>query len=260
MTPAATPPTATALQAGLTEPDPATRLQAALAAGMRPDPDFVDVLIQRCGVEPDFYVRDMLTWALTRHPRALTVPQLVDELGRDATQPRSQALHTLSKIGDRGAWPAVTTELLHDHDDEVARAAWRAAVVLVPDGRERELARELTAELGQGGRERQLSLSRALATLGDPARGPVSDAAAQGDERVRAHALVTERFLDDPEESFESAVHEAQRIMALAGAPRVSGTAPESSTPDEPDGRLTGGEGSSRRSDPTAGRETRLPE
>ena len=84
MTPAATPPTATALQAGLTEPDPATRLQAALAAGMRPDPDFVDVLIQRCGVEPDFYVRDMLTWALTRHPRALTVPQLVDELGRDA--------------------------------------------------------------------------------------------------------------------------------------------------------------------------------
>lgn len=43
-----------------------TRLKAALAIGTRPQPGVVDVLVARCAVEPDFFVRDMLTWALTR--------------------------------------------------------------------------------------------------------------------------------------------------------------------------------------------------
>lgn len=154
------------------------RLRAAMAVGTAPDPRFVDKLVERCAVEPEFFVRDMLTWALTRHPVPLTLPLLVREVRSEQAQARSQALHTLSKIGDRRAWPVITRALLTDADDEVARSAWRTAVVLVPEGEESALAVVLATQLGRGERETQLSLSRALVALGEvivlgPARGDV---------------------------------------------------------------------------------------
>ncbi|GAA3286334.1 HEAT repeat domain-containing protein [Dactylosporangium vinaceum] len=191
------------------------RVRAALAVGTAPDPAYVDRLIERCAVEPDFYVREMLTWALIRHPADLTVPRLVAELRSDRSQARSQALHTLSKIGDRAAWPAITPELLACADDEVARAAWRAAVALVPEGAEPELARRLVSQLGRGDRELQLSLSRALAGLGETILPAVRAAQAAGDARVRRHALATERLLHDPDAGFELAINEAKRVDAL---------------------------------------------
>lgn len=143
------------------------RLRAAMAVGTAPDPRFVDKLVERCAVEPEFFVRDMLTWALTRHPVSLTLPLLVREVRSEQAQARSQALHTLSKIGDRRAWPVITRALLTDADDEVARSAWRTAVVLVPEGEESALAVVLATQLGRGERETQLSLSRALVALGE---------------------------------------------------------------------------------------------
>jgi hypothetical protein len=191
------------------------RLRAAMAVGTRPDPRLVDTLVQRCGVEPDFSVREMLTWALTRHPAAVTVPLLVAELRSERAQARSQALHTLSKIGDRRAWPAITRALLADADDEVARSAWRAAVVLVPSGAEAELGRVLATQLGRGGRETRLSLSRALIALG--AEIAVRAAMTDADPRVRQHAIATERLARDPDAGFELAIEEAKRIVALGG-------------------------------------------
>jgi HEAT repeat protein len=192
-----------------------TRLQAALAAGTAPDPRRVEGLVERCGVEPDFFVRDMLTWALVRHPAEVVVPRLITELTSENAQARSQALHTLSKIGDPAAWPAITRELLHDPDDEVARSAWRAAVVLVPAGQEPALARSLAGAWGRGDRAVQLSMSRALTALGEASRPVVAEAAARGE----VHAVATLRLLDDPDASFEAALHEARRIVALTGAP-----------------------------------------
>ncbi|MCZ9339899.1 HEAT repeat domain-containing protein, partial [Streptomyces sp. TRM76130] len=145
------------------------RLRAALAVGTAPDPRYVDPLVERCATEPEFFVRDMLTWALTRHPVSLTLPALLREVRSGRARARSQALHTLSKIGDRRAWPAITRDLLTDADAEVARSAWRAAVVLVPEGEEPGLASVLVTRLGWGGRETRLSLSRALAELGEAA-------------------------------------------------------------------------------------------
>ncbi|MQY06962.1 HEAT repeat domain-containing protein [Actinomadura macrotermitis] len=205
----------TRIQQGLEHSDSSVRLRAAMAAGTAPAPGLVGTLIERCAVEPDFFVRDMLTWALTRHPAALTVPGLVAELRAERAQARSQALHTLSKIGDRRAWPAITPELLADADDEVARSAWRAAVVLVPEGGEPALAAALAAQLGRGGRATRLSLSQALIALGE-AGAPVLRAAATGpDPRVRRHAIATERLACDPEAGFEAAIEEAKRLVAL---------------------------------------------
>ncbi|MGW4674923.1 HEAT repeat domain-containing protein [Streptomyces sp. NPDC004324] len=200
---------------GLTDGRSAVRLRAALEAGTAPDPRFVGGLVERCAVEPDFFVRDMLTWALTRHPVSLTLPALVRELGSERPQARSQALHTLSKIGDPRAWPAITPALLRDADDEVARSAWRAAVVLVPEDGKPALAEALATRLGHGGRETRLSLSRALVALGEAVLPALRAAGTAADPRVRVHALATQELLRDPDTGFESAIEEAKRVVAL---------------------------------------------
>ncbi|MEU1870072.1 HEAT repeat protein [Streptomyces ambofaciens] len=194
------------------------RLRAALALGSAPDARFVDKLVERSAIEPEFFVRDMLTWALTRHPVSLTLARLVGEVRSESPQARSQALHTLSKIGDRSAWPAVTRVVLTDADDEVARSAWRAAVVLVPEGEETALAAVLATQLGRGGRETQLSLSRALVALGESVTEVLDAATAAPAPQVRAHALVTRRLLRDPDAGFASAIEEAKRVVALGGS------------------------------------------
>ena len=200
----------------LTADNSSTRLNAALAIGSNPEPGLIDTLVARCAVEPDFYVRDMLTWALTRFPSELTVPRLIVELRSEDAQARSQALHTLSKVKDFGAWPAITRSLLRDSDDEVARSAWRAAVVLVPHAEKKDLAEELATQFGRGNRDMQLSLSLALIALGVEVVEPVlRKATASTDPRVHAHGRATERLLADPNASFELAVHEAKRVFVL---------------------------------------------
>jgi hypothetical protein len=124
-------------------------------------------------------------------------------------------LHTLSKIGDRQAWPAITRALLTDADDEVARTAWRTAVVLVPDGAQRELAEVLATQLGRGGRGVQLSLSRALIGLGEVSTPLLLAAMTDPEPRVRRHAIATEALSRDPDAGFELAIEEAKRTAAL---------------------------------------------
>ncbi|WFB11283.1 HEAT repeat domain-containing protein [Streptomyces sp. LX-29] len=194
------------------------RLRAALAVGTNPDPAFIGKLIERCAREPEFSVRETLTWALTRHAASMTVPLLLDEVRSERAQARSQALHTLSKIGDRRAWPAITPALLSDADDEVARSAWRAAVVLVPEGEEHGLAVLLATQLGRGEGETQLSLSRALIALGEVMLPTLGVATTDLDPRVSAHAIATERLWRDPDAGFEFAIEEAKRVVALGGA------------------------------------------
>lgn len=205
----------TGLLDALGSADSSVRLKAALAAGSNPDPGLVDALVGRSGVEPDFFVRDMLTWALTRLPAEVTVRRVVAELRSERPQARSQALHTLSKIGDGSTWPVITRALLRDADDEVARSAWRAAVVLVPDDERRELATELAAQLGRGDRNVRLSLSRALVALGDVIEPALRAGMRSEDPAARAHARATERLLRDPDAGFDSAVDEANRVVTL---------------------------------------------
>lgn len=209
------------LQAVLAHPDASVRLRGALAAGVRPAPGQVEVLVRRCAVEPAFEVRDMLTWALTRHDRQQVVDRLLLELGSTVPRARSQALHTLSKLGDRRAWPAITVAHLQDPDAEVARTAWRAAVALVPDAEAAGLAEVLAGQLGRGDRPTRRSLSRALVALGHPGAEAVHRATTHPDPAVRAHTVATERLLRDPDEGSDVAVEEAARVVALRGAPLV---------------------------------------
>lgn len=217
------PDQAAGLRTALAAADPSARLQAALTAGTRPDPAFIEPLLARCATESDFYVRDMLTWALIQHDHAEVLARLFPELNSPIAQARSQALHTLSKIGDPASWPAIRVDHLRDVDDEVARAAWRAAAGLVPAADAAALAAELARQFGRGDRDVQLSLSRAFAVLGPAGDAAVERAQHGGNAEARVHAVATERIMQDPEEGFEAALFEARRAVALRSAPLTEG-------------------------------------
>ncbi|SPE99438.1 HEAT repeat domain-containing protein [Streptomyces sp. MA5143a] len=212
--------------------DSSIRLQTALAVGSNPDPAFLETIVERCAVEPDFFVRDMLSWALTRLPPEISLPRIRQELDSGRTQARSQALHTLSKIGDRNTWAWITRDLLRDADDEVARTAWRVAVVLVPEDEEKDLADELVLQLGRGDRDVQLSLSRALVDLGDVIKPALERAAESSDPAVAAHARATELLRQNPETGFDAALDEAKRVVAL-GPERAAAAAAAASAGTE---------------------------
>lgn len=202
------------LRAALGADDSSHRLQAALTAGTRPQAEFIDVLVERCGVEDDFYVRDMLTWALTQQDRHRTTSRVVRELAAPCPQARSQALHTLSKIGDGNTWSAITRAHLTDEHPEVARTAWRAAAALVPDEEAEQLARDLATQLGRGARELRHSLTRAFLELGTRAAPALWDARSAGRREARVHAIATDFILGDPALGFDAAMHEAAEVEA----------------------------------------------
>lgn len=209
-------PTKTHLLISLSHANASERLRAALALGSHPDSRMLDVLIDRCAAEPDFYVRDMLTWALTRLPAELTVPRLLAELRSDVAQARSQALHTLSKIKDPRVFEEITPSLMRDADQEVARSAWRAATILVPHGLKQQLADELSTQLGRGDRSLQLSLSRAFVALGvEAAEVVLRRALGREEPEVCMHAGATLRMLQDPDSGFELDIKEARRRFVL---------------------------------------------
>jgi hypothetical protein len=107
---------------------------------------------------------------------------------------------------------------MHDEEDEVARAAWRTAVVLVPAGEETALAVDLSLELGRRDRECWRSLTRALVELGEAARPSLDRVAVSGTFAERVHATATLLMLDGLQRDFRSAVEEAQRSALDVGA------------------------------------------
>ena len=179
------------LEALLKSPDQSVRLKAALAAGTYPNQDHIEVLIKQCASETDFFVRDTLSWALMRQDRPTVVQRLIPELKSANPQSRSQALHTLSKIGDKENYSLITTELLLDADDFVASTAWRSASVLVPDADKPALVEILISQLGRGDSDTQFGLTRFLCAIGQPIVAPLMHAAQSEDETVRTQAEFT---------------------------------------------------------------------
>jgi HEAT repeat protein len=175
----------------LKSPDQSVRLKAALAAGTYPNLDHIEVLINQCASESDFFVRDTLSWALMRQDRPTVVQRLIPELKSTNPQSRSQALHTLSKIGDQNNYALITRDLLLDSDDFVASTAWRSASVLVPDADKPALVEILISQLGRGDSDTQFGLTRFLCAIGQPIVAPLVHAAQSADETVRTQAEFT---------------------------------------------------------------------
>lgn len=214
------------LTVALALPDSSARLQAAMTAGSRPHPSYIAPLVARGALEDDFSVREMLTWALIHHPRDLVLDPVLAELRSDSPRAQSQALHTISKLGDSRAWTEIGPALLHAENDDVARTAWRAGVAVVPADKRVELAGELVRELGRGDREMHRSLSRAIVALAEdahlPLAGALTRALESGDTSVVAHVYATERLLEDPEASFALDPVDARKLgTAFSGTARA---------------------------------------
>jgi HEAT repeat protein len=179
------------LRALLDSPDQSVRLKAALAAGTYPEPEFIDILISQCAIEPDFFVRDTLSWALMRNDISQVVKRLEIELVSTNIQAKSQAIHTLSKIGDKNNYKLITDEMLFDADDFVAATAWRAASVLVPYDQKSTLVAKLITQLGRGDSDTQFGLTRFLCAIGEQIVQPLTEAAKSLDDAVSNQAKLT---------------------------------------------------------------------
>jgi hypothetical protein len=179
------------LKAHLESPDQSVRLKAALAAGTFPKPEYIDDLVAQCAHEPDFFVRDTLTWALMRNEVAKVVDRLMPELISENTQAKSQALHTLTKIADKQYYSLITHEHLFDSHDNVATTAWRAASVLVPEDQKSMLTEILLTQLGRGNSDVQFDLTRFLCALGDCIVEPLTAAVKSTKDEVVLHAQFT---------------------------------------------------------------------
>ena len=179
------------LKAHLESPDQSIRLKAALAAGTFPKPEFIDVLVEQCAHESDFFVRDTLTWALIRNDVEKVVERLQTELISENPQAKSQALHTLTKIADKKNYPLITREHLLSSHDKVAVTAWRASSVLVPENEKPALTDILVTQLGRGNSDVQFDLTRFLCALGDCIVAPLTEAINSTKEEISLHAKFT---------------------------------------------------------------------
>lgn len=207
------------LEAGLASTDQSVRLNVALMAGTYPIPDFIETLVLRCEIESDFFVRDMMTWALIRNDHVKVIERLKPELLSTKPQARSQSLHTLTKIGDKTTYPLVSKNLMFDSDDIVAMTAWRAASLLVPEDQVHILIPALLSQLGRGSFDVQVALSKSLCNLGDAIIEPLAKAGKSENEVIQEHVAFTWRLFKNPELARKLASDFAERVKALNGAP-----------------------------------------
>ncbi|WP_109773494.1 HEAT repeat domain-containing protein [Quadrisphaera granulorum] len=204
-----------AVAAALASTHVSVRLRAAMALGTHPMPELLEVLMERCAAEPDPFVRDTLTWALTRLPADLTLPRLRRELFSAYPQARAQALHTLSKVGAAEAYPWITLDLVSDDDDDVARAAWRAVAALAPEAERGAAAELLAQQLGRGDDDVKRSLSRTMLRLAPEVEPVLERSATSPRPEVAEHATAALLLLRRPEVAFAADIAVADRATAL---------------------------------------------
>ena len=105
---------------------PQARQQAALEIGRRADPALGHRLVRLLWEEPEFFVRESITWALVRMGRVY-LPEVASALSDSRPVVRAQAVHLLSKVGAPEYADAVLP-LLDDPDPQVSvKARWMLA-------------------------------------------------------------------------------------------------------------------------------------
>lgn len=187
------------------QPDKDVRQQAAVALGQVPHAELADELAELLWSEPDFFVRETLTWVLVRTPQesaAAAVSALTSSRSPDST--RLQALHLLSKIADPIAVDAASAVAgLLDHENPLVadKARWTLARIGGP-----EAVPALVAQLGEADAAARDSLTTALAQLGASAVGPLVGSLSAADPLVRSHAADVLCFIGAAAEAASAAL------------------------------------------------------
>jgi HEAT repeat protein/DNA-binding transcriptional MerR regulator len=105
--------------ANLNHPDKNQRNQAAIDLGSEPDRTGLAGLLAQLAIEPDFFVRETLIWAIVRHGQP-AVAALIALLGNPYPQARLLAAQALGKLAAAEALPALI-KATEDNDLEVVR-------------------------------------------------------------------------------------------------------------------------------------------
>jgi HEAT repeat protein len=171
--------------------DSSVRQRAAFWLGTHGDESIAEELVSLLLTEPDFYVRETLTWAVVTRS-ASTYPLLVQAL-TDPGPARVQVLHALSKIRD----PASVAEILplaDDEDDAVAAKAWWALGRIGTPG----AVTALVDHLGDEDEFRRKELTRALEQADEAAVAALATRLADPDTSVRRHAAEVLLGIGDP--------------------------------------------------------------
>lgn len=187
----------------LMNPDRDVRQTAALGLGQSADPAAVAALVARLWSEQDFFVRDTLTWAVTRVPETAT-PLLLDALAGADTASRVQALHVLSKIADPATTDAILPLATDEDPDVAAKARW--ALTRIGDPR---TIPTLAAHLGSGDSISQNALTRDLASFDRAVVPCLVTALTSNEAPVRRHAAEVLTFIGPGAEGATDALTEA---------------------------------------------------
>lgn len=178
--------------AALVHPDKDVRQQAAVGLGQRADPRLAPAIAQLLWRESDFFVRETLTWVLTRTPATATEAATAALADPDASV-RLQALHVLSKIADPDS-AAVVAALLEDQDlGVVDKARWALARIGDPS-----VIPLLVDRLGQRDLAGRDAMTTTLAQFGVAAVSSLVSALGDEDPSVRAHAADVLCFIGAP--------------------------------------------------------------
>jgi HEAT repeat protein len=145
----------------LIHPDKNVRIEAALEIGKLADSRALPLLLERLGTEPDFFVRENVTWAVVRIGADAVVP-LIDLLHGTDVAARFNAAHTLSKLADARAVPALLATL----DDPDEKLVQKAVYALGAIGDVSALP-ALLERVGSGSRELRSSVNEALEVFGE---------------------------------------------------------------------------------------------
>jgi HEAT repeat protein len=140
----------------LHHPDRNVRSHAALTLGKQQDSTAMTALLETLPTEPDFFVREDITWALIRLGDQILEPLLI-MLRSEDPEARHLAAHTLGKLGDRRATNALIQSLEDEHPKVVMKAAFTLGQF-----RDQKAIPALIGLLGHPDREVQTSVNRAL--------------------------------------------------------------------------------------------------
>lgn len=178
--------------AALLHPDKDIRQRTAVSLGQLADPHLAAQIAQLLWQEADFFVRETLTWVLTRtpHPAAEAAEAA---LNNGDTGTRVQALHLLSKLADPDTVPTVARHI-DDPDQIVAdKARWALARIGDPS-----VIPLLVDRLGDPDLSTRDAMTNTLTQFGAPAVPTVVSALTAEDASIRSHAAEVLCFIGSP--------------------------------------------------------------
>lgn len=199
-------------------------IRAALAIGGRRDMGDLDRLVTALSTEPDFFVRETITWALVRLGYA-TLPALMDLANHESAQVRHDAVHALSKLGYDDA-ALVLWERLGDSNSRVVAKASYALGLLRNQGSVPELVDLLSHEYP----EVRTAAAEALERIAGGAAEGVAQAlvTATTDVRERAAAILGSINSDESVHALRHGLQDDDwqvRIAVLMALSRLGNTA-----------------------------------